>query len=53
MNKYCTEVKLRASIGEIQSSHCQKIMPLPTRMTQNVPGAICIKDAERLFEKVL
>ena len=25
MNKYCTKVKLRAAIGETQSSHCQRI----------------------------
>ena len=41
VNKYnCTKVKLRASVGETQSSHCQRIMPLPRRMTQNVSDAI-------------
>ena len=29
VNKYCTKVKLRAAIGETQSSHCQRITPLP------------------------
>ena len=40
MNKYCTKVKLRASIGETQSSHCQRNMPFPRRMTQNVSDAM-------------
>ena len=36
VNKYCTKVKLRASIGETQGSHSQRITPLPRRMAQNV-----------------
>ena len=32
VNKYCTKVKLRASIGETQSSHCQRITPHPRRI---------------------
>ena len=40
VNKYCTKVKLRASTGETQSSHCQRITPLPRRMTQNVSDAM-------------
>ena len=27
VNKYCVKVKLRASIGKTQSSHCQRITP--------------------------
>ena len=44
-------VKLRASSGETQSSHCQRITPLPRRMTQNV-SMQCSKDAGGLSEKV-
>ena len=33
------KVKFRASIGETQSSHCQRITPLPRRMTENVSDA--------------
>ena len=40
VNKYCTMVKLRASIGETQSSHCQRITPLHRQMTQNVFDAM-------------
>ena len=40
MDKYSTKVKLRASIGEPQGSHCQKITPLPRGMTQNVSDAM-------------
>ena len=40
VNKCCARVKLRASIGETQSSHCQRTMPLPRRMTQNVSDAM-------------
>ena len=49
MNKYCTKVKLGASIGETRSSHCQRIMPLPRRMTQDISD----EDAVGLFEKVV
>ena len=53
VNKYCTKVKLRASIGETRSSHCQRITPLhPRRMTQMFPMQ-CNKDAGRLLEKDL
>ena len=52
MNKYCTKVKFRASIGETQSSNCERITPLPRRMTQNA-SLQCNKDAVGLFEKVL
>ena len=38
VNKYCTKVKLRASIGDIQGSHCQRITPLPRAMTQSPRG---------------
>ena len=40
VNKYCTKVKLGASIGETQSNHRQRIMPLPRRMDQNVSDAM-------------
>ena len=40
VNKYCTKVKLRAVIGETQSSHCQRITALPRRVTQNVFDAM-------------
>ena len=36
VTEYCIKVKLRASIGETQGSHCQRIILLPRRMTQNV-----------------
>ena len=52
MDKYCTKVKIRASIGETQSSHCQLITPLPRRMTQNVFDAMYL-NTEGLSEKVL
>ena len=52
VNKYCTKVKIRASISETQNSHCQRITPLPRRMNKMFPMQ-CIKDAGGLFEKVL
>ena len=40
VNKYCTKAKHRAAIGETESSHCQRIIALPRRMTQNVFDAM-------------
>ena len=48
----CTKLKLRASTGETQSSHCQRIMPRPRRMTQNVLDAMQQR-CSRTFEKAL
>ena len=49
MNKYCTKMKVRVSIGETRSSHCQRIMPLPRQMFLMQ----CSKYAVGLSEKVL
>ena len=49
-NKYCTKEKVRASVGETQSNHCQRIKSLPRRMTENVSDAMQYnKDALGLF----